>query len=195
MAHTLFILTERIPCTLTLVLHGILKSPSTNPFNLSWETKNSGCGLLRIPCHKSVSLQRVLPEMGYSALSKFNTSKVAPSWSCYWKLCGLWYPLFYLTFHGCFSKLFKNKFFNSYASQYTRGFLENEASCMCSLIWSTRESLGAPVIWSQQAGTILPIFWWSATMVGKQSHIFILLFRFSFNQFVWSLILFRSTLT
>ena len=43
---------------------------STYPINLSWDTKNSGCGLLRIPCHKISSLQRVLPEMGCSALSK-----------------------------------------------------------------------------------------------------------------------------
>ena len=43
---------------------------STNPINLSWDTNNSGCGLLRIHCHKNFSLQRVLPEMGGSALSK-----------------------------------------------------------------------------------------------------------------------------
>ena len=82
---------------------------STNPFNWSWKTKNSGCGLLRIPCHKSVCLKRVLPEMGCSALSKFTTGKVVPFWSCYWKLCGFLYPLFYLTFHSCLSKLFKKK--------------------------------------------------------------------------------------
>ena len=63
------------PCSfkwLQVVLQGILKSPffSTNPFNSSWETKNSGCGLLRNPCHRSVSLQRVLPEMGCKTLSK-----------------------------------------------------------------------------------------------------------------------------
>ena len=73
---------------------------STNPFNLSCETKN--CGLLRIPCHKSVSLQRVLTEMGCPTLSKFNTAKVTPFWSCYWKFGGLWYSLFYQIFHGCF---------------------------------------------------------------------------------------------
>ena len=39
--------------------------------------------------------------------SKFNTGKVAPFWSCYWKFCGLWYPVFYLICLGCFSKLFK----------------------------------------------------------------------------------------
>ena len=41
---------------------------SNNPFNSSWETKNPGCGLLRIHCHTSGSLQRVLPEIGWRPL-------------------------------------------------------------------------------------------------------------------------------
>ena len=41
---------------------------STNPFNLSWETNNPCCGLHRIPCHTSGSLQRVLPEIGWGML-------------------------------------------------------------------------------------------------------------------------------
>ena len=111
-AHHLFIQrTERTPCRLPLVLQGILKSSHCYnliwyPFNLSWEIKNLGCGLLSIPCHKSVSLQRVLPEMGCPTLSKFNTGKIAPFWSCFWKFCGLWYSLVYVIFHGGFSKQF-----------------------------------------------------------------------------------------
>ena len=53
-----------------------------------------------------------------------------------------------------------------------RWFLDSVASC---LIWSTKESLGALVIWSKQAGTILPFFSWSAIMVGKQSKMFLYL--------------------
>ena len=53
---------------------------STNPLNLSWVTKNSGCGLFRIFCHRSVSLQRVFPEMGCPTLSKHKT---------FWYLFGL----------------------------------------------------------------------------------------------------------
>ena len=41
-------------------------------------------------------------------------------------------------------------------------------SCILfNLLWSTIEPVGAPVIWSQQAGTILPIIFWLAIMVGK----------------------------
>ena len=75
---------------------------STNPFNLSWETKNSGCGLVRIPCHTSVSLQRIFPGMGCPTLSKFNTGKVALLWSSYWEFYGFGYPLFYLSFSWLF---------------------------------------------------------------------------------------------
>ena len=103
MAHTLFIQKDwKDPLQTTTRFTGDSKEStlfySTNPFNLSWEKKNSGSGLFRIPSHKSVSLQRVLPEMGCPTLSKFNTGKVAPFWSCYWKLCGFWYPLFILVF-------------------------------------------------------------------------------------------------
>ena len=80
---------------------------STNIFNLSWETKNSGFGLLRIPCHKSVRLKRVIPEMGCPILSKFNPCKIAPFWSCFWKFCSLWYLLFYFICQGCSRKVFK----------------------------------------------------------------------------------------
>ena len=114
MAHTQFIQKDwKDPLQTTTCFTGDSKEStlfySTNPFNLSWETKNSGCGLPRIPYHKSVSLQRVLPEMGCPTLSKFNTGKEAPFWRYYWTFCGLWYPLFYLIFHGCFSKLFKTR--------------------------------------------------------------------------------------
>ena len=68
MAHTLFIEKDwKDPLQTTTCFTGDYNEStlfySTNPFNLSWETKNSGCGLFRIPSHKSVSLQRVLPEM------------------------------------------------------------------------------------------------------------------------------------
>ena len=96
---------------------------STNPFNLSWETKNSGCGLLRIPGQKSVSLQRVLPEMGCPALSKFNTCKIATFWSCFWKFCGLWCLLFYLILMVVFRKLFKKNFLKHKRVPWQRSFL------------------------------------------------------------------------
>ena len=75
---------------------------STNAFNLSWETKVSGCGLIRIPCHNS--LQRVHKEMGCSTLYKFYTAKVAPFEE---QSSGPWYPLYYPIFHRRFRTLFK----------------------------------------------------------------------------------------
>ena len=68
MAHTFFI--QRTTSCFTGDSKESILFYSTNQFNSSWETNNSGCGLLRNPCHRSVSLQRVLPEMGCQTLSK-----------------------------------------------------------------------------------------------------------------------------
>ena len=100
MAHTLFIEKDwKHPMQTTTCFTGDSKEStlfySTNPFNLSWETKNSGCGLFRIPSHKSVSLQRVFPEIGCPTWSKCNTGKIAPFWSCYGKFCSLQNHFFY----------------------------------------------------------------------------------------------------
>ena len=70
------------PLHTTTCLTGVTKEYtliySPNLFNMSWQKKNSGYGLLRTTCHKSVSLQRVFPEMGCPTLSKFYTGTILP---------------------------------------------------------------------------------------------------------------------
>ena len=65
---------------------------------------------------------------------------------------------------------------------------------MCSPIWSIRESFWAPVIWSKQAGTILPICWWSTILLGKQSNILFYLIFYAIQKLKLSQLYFWQNL-